>query len=114
MLIPTPSRILLSRSPADFRKSIDGLAALVELHLGESPLSGTMFVFRNARGNGLKLLFWSSGGFVLVYNKLERGCFRVPTNGGDRQTLTPAEVAAILEGIDLSKAKRLSRWEPKV
>lgn len=73
-----------------------------------------MFVFRNARGNGLKLLLWSSGGFVLVYKKLERGCFRVPTTAADRQTLTPAEVAAILEGIDLSKAKRLSRWEPKV
>lgn len=109
MLIPTPNRILLSSSPADFRKSIDGLAALVELHLGESTLSGTMFVFRNARGNGLTLLLWSSGGFVLVYKKLERGCFRVPTTAADRQALTPAEVAAILEGIDLSKAKRLSR-----
>lgn len=111
-MIPTPTRILLSTSPADFRKSIDGLAALVELHLGESPLSGTMFVFRNQRGNALKLLVWSTGGFVLVYKKLERGCFRVPTSEADRLTLTPAEVGAILEGIDLRRAKRLPRWEP--
>ena len=112
-MIPTPSRILLSTSPADFRKSIDGLAALVELHLRESPLSGTMFVFRNARGNALKLLVWSSGGFVLVYKKLERGRFRVPTSETDRKALTPAEVAAILEGIDLRHAKHLTRWNPK-
>ena len=71
-----------------------------------------MFVFRNRRGNGLKLLVWSAGGFVLVYKKLERGTFAVPTSQSDRMTLTPAEVVAILEGFDLRKAKRLSRWEP--
>lgn len=113
-MIPTPSRILLSTSPADFRKSIDGLAALVELHLRESPLSGTMFVFRNQRGNALKLLVWSAGGFVLVYKKLERGRFRVPTAEGDRTSLTPAEVSAILEGIDLRRAVKLRRWNPTV
>ena len=113
-MIPTPSRILLSTAPADFRKSIDGLAALVELELRESPLSGTLFVFRNLRGNALKLLFWTNGGFVLVYKKLERGRFRVPTAEADRLSLTPAEVAAILEGIDLRRATRLPRWNPKV
>ena len=76
-MIPTPARILLATSPADFRNSIDGLAALVQLQLGESPLSGTMFVFRNKTGNALKLLVWSHGGFVLVYKKLERGRFHV-------------------------------------
>lgn len=111
-MIPTPTRILLATSPVDFRKSIDGLAALVELHLRESPLTGTLFVFRNRRGNGLKLLMWSSGGFVLVYKRLEKGRFQVPGTTADRLTLTPAETVAILEGIDLRKAKRLRRWEP--
>lgn len=115
MLIPTPSRILLSLEPADFRKSIDGLAAQVTLTLGESALSGTMFVFRNRRGNALKLLVWSHGGFVLVYKKLEAGQFRLPVPGGtNRAVLTPAETAAILEGIDLRHAKRLPRWEPQI
>ena len=113
-MIPAPTRILLSTSPADFRKSIDGLAALVELHLHEAPLSGTMFVFRNQRGNGLKLRLWSSGGFLLVYKRLDRGRFRVPDGDGDRLTLSPAEIGAILEGIDLTRAKRLSRWNPPV
>lgn len=72
-----------------------------------------MFVFRNRRGNGLKLLMWSAGGFVLVYKKLERGRFAVPSLPADRLSLTPAEVAAILEGIDLRKARRLPRWEPQ-
>lgn len=112
MLIPTPARILVASAPVDFRKSIDGLAALVELGLGERPLSGTMFVFMNRRRNGLKLLVWHRGGFVLVYKKLELGCFRLPAADGDRVVVTPAELSAILEGIDLSHARRLPRWAP--
>lgn len=112
MLIATPPRILLALHPVDFRCSIDGLAGIVESELREEPLAGTMFVFRNRRGNALKLLLWSHGGFVLVYKRLEAGCFRVPKSEADRITLTPAEITAILEGIDLSHARRLPRWNP--
>ena len=112
MLIPTPTRILVATTPVDLRKSIDSLAALVELQLKERPLSGAMFVFVNRRRSGMKLLVWDRGGFVLVYKKLERGRFRLPQVDGDRAIVTPAELAAIFEGIDLSKAKRLPRWSP--
>lgn len=85
------------------------------LQLGESALSGTMFVFRNRTRTGLKLLMWSHGGFVLIYKKLESGRFGLPeaTSPG-RAALSPAETAAILEGIDLRQARRLPRWEPVV
>lgn len=112
MLIPTPSRILVATTPVDFRKSIDGLVALVELQLREQPLSGQMFVFTNRRRNGLRLLVWSHGGFVLVYKKLERGRFRLPKAEADRITVSAAELSAILEGIDLQGAARLPRWNP--
>jgi transposase len=112
VLIGAPTRILLATAPVDFRKSIDGLAAIVELHLHEPPLSGQIFVFTNRRRDGIKLLVWDRGGFVLVYKRLERGQFTLPTTDGDRRTLTPAELAAILEGIDLSRARQLPRWNP--
>ena len=113
MLIPTPPRILVAREPVDFRKQIDGLAALCEQRLAEEPLDGTLFLFRNRRGNAIKALVWTFGGFSMVYKKLERGRFRWPDMQADRVTMTPAEIAALLEGIDLSKARRLSRWNPK-
>jgi transposase len=113
VLIPTPSRILVARDPVDFRKQIDGLAAVCEVQLGEAPLDGTLFVFRNRRGNGLKMLVWTFGGFTLLYKKLEKGRFRWPVLDDDRGTVTPAEVAALLEGIDLSKTRRLRRWNPE-
>ena len=113
MLISTPTRILVARDPIDFRKGIAGLAAVCEVHLGEQPLDGSLFVFANRRRTGLKMLVWTYGGFLLLYKKLEKGCFRWPPLQADRGTITPAELAALMEGIDLSKARRLSRWNPQ-
>lgn len=113
MLTPLPSRILLARDPVDFRKQIDGLAAICEVHLGEQPLGGTLFVFRNGRSTSLKMLVWTHGGFTLLYKKLEKGQFLWPKLEGDRVSLTQAELLALLEGLDLSKCARLNRWNPE-
>lgn len=113
MLISTPPRILVARDPVDFRKAIDGLAAVCEVELGEEPLDGTLFVFTNRRRNGLKGLVWTNGGFLMLYKKLEKGRFRWPPVDAQTGTITAAELAALLEGIDLSKARRLSRWNPQ-
>ena len=56
MMFPTPPRILVARDPVDVRKGIAGLAAICEVHLGEEPLDGTLFVFSNRRRNGLKMI----------------------------------------------------------
>ncbi len=111
-MITVPTRILFARKPVDFRKQIDGLAAVCERELGEQPLDGTLFLFSNRDGNAVKGLVWTHGGFTLVYKKLERGWFSWPSGDGDRVRMTPAELAALLEGIDLSGARRLRRWNP--
>lgn len=112
-MIPTPPRILVARDPVDFRKGIAGLAAVCEVHLGEEPLDGTLFVFVNRRRNGLKMLVWTHGGFLLLYKRLEKGRFRWPPMQADRGLITQAELAALMEGIDLTHARRLSRWNPR-
>jgi transposase len=48
MLQLTPqSRIFLAMQPVDFRKGIDGLAAVCRQVLGENPLEDAIYVFRN-------------------------------------------------------------------
>lgn len=111
-MIPVPPRILLAREPVDFRKQIDGLAAVCEQQLGEEPLDGTLFLFSNRKKTAVKALLWTHGGFSLVYKKLERGRFRWPDGETDRVLLSRAELAALLEGIDLTHSRRLSRWNP--
>lgn len=113
MLITAPRRVLVARDPVDFRKSIDGLAAVCELVLREQPLDGTLFLFANRRRDAVKGLVWTHGGFLMLYKRLERGRFRWPKVDGDRGAITPAELAALMEGIDLSKARRLGRWNPE-
>lgn len=111
-MIPVPPRILFARRPVDFRKQIDGLAAVCERELGEAPLDGTLFVFTNRNGDALKALVWTHGGFLLVYKKLERGRFAWPSGDEVRVQMTPAELGALLEGIDLTNARRMKRWNP--
>lgn len=113
MLIGLPPRILLARDPVDFRKSIDGLAAVCDLVLGEDTLDGTLFLFVNRRRNAVKGLVWTPGGFVMLYKRLERGRFRWPSFDTDRATMTHAEFTALMEGFDLSQARRLPRWKPR-
>lgn len=108
--LPPTVRIFLASAPADMRRGYDGLAALTTSVLAQDPLSGHLFVFRNRRGDRLKILYWDRDGLAIWAKRLESGVFRFPTPEGDRIEVTPAEMAAILEGIDLSRARRQRRF----
>jgi transposase len=69
MLQLTPqSRIFLALEPIDCRRGIDGLAAVCRQALGENPLGGAVYVFRNRTGTLLKLLAYDGQGFWLCTN----------------------------------------------
>lgn len=112
MLIPGNVRIHLAVQPVSLLKSIDGLCAEVQARFGDDPMSGHLFVFVNKSHTGLKLLYWDHGGFVLTYKRLERGCFQMPVVRGDRAEMTFAQLTALLEGIDLSRARKIPLWSP--
>ena len=113
-----PGRVFLCTLPTDMRKSFDTLAALVQTHLGQDALSGDLFVFRSRRGDRLKLLYWDSDGYALWYKRLETGSFVLPTPDGQRATvgehgllLRPAELAMLLDGVDLASVRRQQRYQ---
>ena len=105
---PPAVRIWMGTAPVDLRRSFDGLAEQVRQHLHNDPLSGHVFVFRNKRGDRIKLLYWDEDGFVIVYKRLEKGTFRWPatTAGQPSVALRAAELAMLLDGIDWSQAQR--------
>lgn len=112
-----PSRIFVCTLPTDMRKSFDSLAALVQTHLNQDALSGDLFVFRSRRGDRIKLLFWDEDGYVLCYKRLEAGTFVLPTADGKRTAvgthglvLRPAELAMLLDGVDLAHVERHRRY----
>ena len=108
---PPRVRVHLATEPVSFHKGHDGLCGIVRNHLGGEPLSD-VWVFYNRRRTDLKILWFDHGGFVVAHKKLARGCFRIPNVTGKQVGLTGAELAALLEGIDLTHAHRLPRWNP--
>jgi transposase len=107
------ARIWLSSEATDMRCGFDRLADRVRVVIGQDPLGGHMFVFRSRRGDRLKILLWDRDGFVLWYKRLETGVFKLPRmNTGSRSVeLLGSELAMILDGIDVSKLKRVRRYE---
>jgi len=61
----------------------------------------------------LKILTWDRDGFVLWYKRLETGVFKLPRlDAGARSVeLRASELAMILDGIDMSRLKRVPRYE---
>ena len=101
---PTGVRVLVATKPVDFRKGMDGLAAYVEQQLQADPFSGVVYVFRSKRAEKVKLLFWDQTGLVLVTKRLEDGRFRWPAIQQDGVIrLSPAQLSALLEGLDWSR-----------
>ena len=110
-------RILVATEPVDFRKSHDGLAALVRQVLGEDPLSGSLFVFANKRADRLKLLYWDGDGLALWHQRLEAGTFRMPRPAegeASRLRISAVDLAMILSGIDLADVRRRKRYRRPV
>lgn len=95
-------RILAALSPADFRKGIDGLAAVCRAGLHCDPFAGTVFVFRNRRATSIRLLVYDGQGFWLCTKRLSRGRFRYwpSAEDGVTQTLSAAHVHLLLSGGD--------------
>jgi transposase len=111
--LPASVRVYVASQPVDLRKGFDRLAALARSVVRADPLSGHLFVFRNRRGNAVKVLWWDRTGYALLHKRLERGSFRLaeaPRPGAAHVEVDAVELALMLEGIDLSKAQRRTRW----
>ena len=107
------ARIWLAVEATDMRCRFDRLAERVRVVIGQDPLSNSLFVFRSRRGDRLKILLWDRDGFVLWYKRLEAGVFKLPrvTAGARSVELRASELAMIVDGIDVSKLKRVPRYE---
>jgi transposase len=109
-MLPPSVRIFVASQPVDLRQSFDRLAACTKEQLGGDAFSGHLFVFRNRRGDRVKILYWDRSGFCLWYKRLEQGVFRLPSGGPACVELEWPELALLLEGIDLEGSQRRPRW----
>jgi transposase len=115
MLTLSPAvRIYLATGATDLRRSIDGLSALVRDRFTLDPLSGHLFLFRNRRGDRLKILAWDRSGFWVLYKRLEQGTFAWPTDAPTGPVeMRSTDLALLLSGVDVAQTRR-RRWYERV
>ena len=104
------SRVWLASGTTDMRRGFDGLALLVQETLRRDPFCGHLFVFRGRRGDLVKVIWWDGQGACLFVKRLERGRFVWPSAKEGKVSLTPAQLAMLLEGIDWRAPQRT--WQP--
>ena len=110
--LPPKTDIWIAAGVTDLRRGFDGLSALVQTKLEQSPFSGHVFVFRGRRGDLIKLLWWDGDGLCLFAKRLERGRFVWPQATEGSVALTRAQLSMLLEGIDWRRPVRTA--EPQL
>lgn len=103
ILVPTSRPLYAAIDPVDFRRSFDVLIAIAREQLGLDALRSAVVLFFNKDHTRCKLLFHDGSGIVILYKRLDRGLFRVPTvvRAGDRSVRIEArELGLLLAGIE--------------
>ncbi len=108
--VPASTRVWLACGVTDMRKGFAGLSALTETVLRGDPYCGHLFVFRGRRGDLIKVIWWDGQGACLFSKRLERGRFVWPATQAGKVTVSSAQLAMLLEGIDWRVPRRT--WRP--
>jgi transposase len=111
-------RVFLCTRPTDMRKGFDGLAGLVQECFSQDLLTGHLFLFLNRRRDRIKILYFDRDGLAIWYKRLEVGSFQnleptpgaAPLSGSAGIELSVTDLALILNGIDLTTARRRKRY----
>ena len=105
------NKILLAVTPADFRKGIDGLAAICNKHLLHDPFEGTIFVFKNRARNAVKILLYDGQGFWLCHKRLSKGKLKWwPKSSKVSHAINATQLQILLYNGDPDSAKCAPQW----
>jgi len=93
-------RVMVASRPVDFRRGMDGLAAMVTHVLLADPFAGDVFIFRSKRRDRIKLILWDGSGLCMVTKRLEAGSFTWPPVQDGAVTLSVAQLRMLFSGMD--------------
>ena len=105
--ITVAKNIYIACGYTDMRKSLVGLAAVVQEQFHLDPFSQSLFLFCGKRRDRLKALLWEGDGFVLLYKRLESGNFKWPRSQDEVKLLTWQEFRWLMEGLSIDQPKAI-------
>jgi len=91
----------------DMRRSIDGLAAMVQQAFKLDPYARNMYLFCGKRSDRIKALYYEGDGFLLLYKRLEQGRFQWPRRASEARMITERQLRWLLEGLSIEQPKAL-------
>lgn len=100
-------RIYVACGYTDLRKSIDGLALIVQKNFELDPYANSLFLFCGKRSDRIKALYWEGDGFVLLYKRLERGRFQWPRTKEQALKVSGQQFRWLMEGLAIEQPKAL-------
>ena len=110
--LPAGQQVYLITGYTDLRRSIDGLASIIQGQLNLDPFSTALFLFCGRRRDRIKGLLWESDGFLLVYKRLDNGCFQWPRSEMEAKLLTPQQIRWLLEGLKTESPMAICEGKP--
>jgi len=114
--LPPSVRVFVATQPVDGRKGVDSLMTIVRSVFSHDPLTGHLYVFFSKRSDRVRVVYWDRNGFAMWTKRLEKGRFHARFSEEGMLSVSAmeaAELALILEGIELAGARRRPRWEPR-
>jgi transposase len=106
-MIPVGVRIFVCTEPIDMRYGFDRLAATARLRVGEDPQQGgALVVFGNRSANRLKILWFDRNGYVLLYKRLHRAFFELPSGPSGSVRIEANALGVLLAGVDRERRRR--------
>src|SRR3954468_6060236 len=108
--IENASRVWIATGHTDMRRGMQGLALQVQESLKRDPHAGDLYIFRGRRGDLAKILWHDGIGLSLYAKRLDRGKFIWPSASGDAVSISAAQMAYMLEGIDWRNPQ--PTWRP--
>ena len=112
--ISSNQQVYLVTGYTDLRRSIDGLATLIQGQLRLDPFSSALFLFCGRRRDRIKGLLWERDGFLLLYKRLDNGQFQWPRNETEAKLLTPQQTRWLLEGLTIDQPKAIKDGKASV
>lgn len=105
------SNIYIITGHTDMRKSISGLAGIIQQQFKLDLFSDSLFLFCGRRKNCIKALLWEDDGFVLIYKRLEDGRFNWPRNEKEVRNLTHDQFIWLMQGLSIDQPKAIKKIE---
>ena len=107
-------KVYIAAGYTDLRRGIDGLTSIVKFSFKLDPYEKDMlFLFCGRRSDRIKGFIWEGDGFLLLYKRLELGCFSWPRAKEEALEISPEQYQALMQGLEIVSRHPIREVHPR-